>query len=56
MKGKTSFLQKLFLLKKKSLSSSACSFHQGSVDFYPKIPLKMMDKDIIIADFHGSCS
>ncbi len=52
-KGKTNFLKKFFLLKDKTLSSNKSSFHEGSVDFYTRVPHKINGKDVIIADFHG---
>ena len=43
----------MFLLNKKNLSNSYSYFHEGSVDIYTKVPHKLKDKNIIIADFHG---
>jgi len=35
------------------LSNSKSNFHEGAVDFYTKLPHKIKNKNILIADFHG---
>lgn len=40
-KGKTAFLEKLFMVKNSSTSVSSSAFHKSSIDFYTKIPIKI---------------
>lgn len=52
-KGKTAFLEKLFLLDHKFTSSSVSNLHEGSVDFYSRVPHSLGNRRILIADFHA---